>query len=92
MDKAQILYSLIELFIFCVPVGGLIWKAAKQAGRLEELEKDLNGLGKKVEGISEHSREEIKEISNKLNNLSNDMRGIATALEYIKKSIDEARK
>jgi len=92
MDKGMLFYTLIEIFIFLMPVGGLIWKAAKQAGRLEELEKDLNGLGKKVEGISETNKHAIDEISKNITSLTISISNITTSLEYIKKSIDEVKK
>lgn len=92
MDKTQLLYNLCEVVIFFLPVGGLIWKAAKQAGRIEELEKDLNGLGKKVEGISASNKAAIDEISKNITSLTIAISNINTSLEYIKKSIDEVKK
>jgi len=92
MDKTQLLYNLCEVVIFFLPVGGLIWKAAKQAGRIEELEKDLNGLGKKVEGISASNQAAIDEISKNITSLTIAISNINTSLEYIKKSIDEVKK
>lgn len=92
MDKTQLLYSLFEVIIFFLPVAALIWKAAKQAGRIEELEKDLNGLGKKVEGISENNKVAIDEISKNITSLTIAISNITTSLEYIKKSIDEVKK
>lgn len=92
MNKSQLLYSLFEVIIFFLPVAGLIWKAAKQAGRIEELEKDLNGLGKKVEGISQTNRQAINEISKNNTSLTISISNINTSLEYIKKSIDEVKK
>ncbi|MBR1722813.1 MAG: hypothetical protein IJ727_10090 [Treponema sp.] len=92
MDKSQLLYSLFEVVIFFLPVAGLIWKAAKQSGRIEELEKDLNGLGKKVEGISQTNKQAINEISRNITSLTISISNINTSLEYIKKSIDEVKK
>lgn len=88
----MLLYNLIEIIVFFLPVGALIWKAAKQAGRIEELEKDLNGLGKKVEGISETNKLAIEKISENMTTLTISISNITTSLEYIKKSIDEVKK
>lgn len=46
MDKANILYFIIELIAFLLPAGGLLWKAAKQSARIDEHEKRLNHLEK----------------------------------------------
>ena len=92
MDKGMLFYNLLEVLVFFIPVGGLIWKAAKQSGRLEELEKDLNGLGKKVEGISETNKHAIDEIGKNITSLTISISNITTSLEYIKKSIDEVKK
>ena len=92
MDNMQLLYNLIELVVFFLPVGGLIWKAAKQAGRIEELEKDMDGLGRKVSEIGESNKRAIDEINRNLTSLSVSMSSINTSLEYIKKSIDEVRR
>lgn len=92
MDKGMLFYNLLEVLVFFIPVGGLIWKAAKQSGRLEELEKDLNGLGKKVEGISETNKNAIDEIGKNITSLTISISKITTSLEYIKKSIDEVKK
>lgn len=91
MDKTMI-YNLCETIIFFLPLGALIWKAAKQTGKIDELEKDLNGLGKKVEGISTANRQAIEEISKNITTLTISISNITTSIEYIKKSIDEVKK
>lgn len=92
MDKAMIFYNLIEVLVFLLPVGALVWKAAKQSGRIEELEKDLDRLGRKVEDITKTNRQAIEEISKNITALTISISSITTSLEYIKKSIDEVKK
>lgn len=92
MDKATFFYNLIDSVISLTPLAVLIWKIAQQHGRITELEKDLNGLGKKVEGVITTNRIAIEEISKNITALTIAVSNINTSLEYIKKSIDEVKK
>lgn len=72
MDKAQVLYLTIEAVVFVLPIACLIWKAGKQAQKIEEHEKRIIGL--------EKNNSEINEVKV-------DIAEIKTAIMYIKERI-----
>ena len=77
MDKVQFLYMGIEAVVFCIPIGALIWKAGKQAQKIEDHEKRIVGLEGSVE----------KAMLPELNELKVDIAEIKTAIIYIKERL-----
>ena len=72
MDKAQVLYLTIEAVVFVLPIACLIWKAGRQAQKIEEHEKRIIGLEKN---------------NLELNEVKVDIAEIKTAIMYIKERI-----
>ena len=72
MDKAQVLYLTIEAVVFILPIACLIWKAGRQAQKIEEHEKRIIGLEKN---------------NLELNEVKVDIAEIKTAIMYIKERI-----
>ena len=77
MDKAQALYLTIEAVVFVLPIACLIWKAGKQAQKIEEHEKRIVELEGSVE----------KAMLPELNELKVDIAEIKTAIIYIKERL-----
>lgn len=92
MEKAQMLYNLIELVIFFVPVGSLIWRAARTSARLDDLEHDLNGIGQKSREMEKRIETISENYFNSINELKIAIANINISLEYIKKSLEDAKK
>lgn len=91
MDNADLLYKLLQTIVFLLPICGLIWKAAKQSGRIEEMEKDLNELSAKVTKIEDQNNADIIEIKNSINSLNIAFTKIDTALQFITSEIKKGK-
>lgn len=72
MDKAQALYLTIEAVVFVLPIACLIWKAGKQAQKIEDHEKRII---------------ELEKNNSELNEVKVDIAEIKTAIMYIKERI-----
>jgi len=84
MNNATLLYQLITVIGLLIPIGTLIWKAAKQSGKIEELEKRVSHLEKDYKA-------DIDEIKESINKLENSLIKIETSIAYIEKSITTKR-
>lgn len=91
MKNANLLYNLFQTVIFILPIAGLIWKAARQAGRIEEMEKDLTELTAKMAKIEDQNNADILEIKNSINSLNISFTKIDTALQFITKEIKKGK-
>ncbi len=91
MEKENLLYQVIELVVLCIPIGGLIWKAAKQAGKIEQLETKTKNFEAILENIKHQNQEDIEEIKNSLNLLNINFAEIRTSLSFIQESIKNHR-
>ena len=91
MNNANLLYNLFQTVIFILPIAGLIWKAARQAGRIEEMEKDLTELTAKISKIEDQNNADILEIKNSINSLNIAFTKIDTALQFITKEIKKGK-
>ena len=91
MENADLMYKLIQTVLFILPLAGLIWKAARQAGRIEEMERGLNELTAKMAKIEDQNNEDILEIKNSINSLNIAFIKIDTALQFITKEIKKGK-
>lgn len=77
MNREQFLYMGLELVIFCIPIATLIWKAGKQAQKIEDHEKRIATLEDQVE----------RTLNSELNRMKVDIAEIKTAIMYIKENL-----
>lgn len=91
MENADLLYKLIQTVLFILPLAGLIWKAARQAGRIEEMERGLTELTAKMAKIENQNKADILEIKNSINSLNIAFIKIDTALQFITKEIKKGK-
>ena len=63
MDKAQVLYLTIEAVVFVLPIACLIWKAGKQAQKIEEHEKRIVELEMNNSEINEVKVDIVSDFS-----------------------------
>lgn len=92
VSKPYMLYMLLELIVFLVPIGGLIWKAAKQAGKIDDMEKGFSELKKRVEENEKQSQRDISEIKSSITAINVSNAEILTSLKFITDSIVELKK
>lgn len=91
MENADLLYKLIQTVLFILPLAGLIWKAARQAGRIEEMERDLTEITAKMAKIEDQNNADILEIKKAINSLNIAFTKIDTALQFITEEIKKGK-
>ena len=84
MSNSAFLYQLITIIVFLIPVGALVWKAAKHASKIDEHEKRLA----KLEETYQSDISEIKQSINQLNiEFTKSFTELATAINFIKEGL-----
>lgn len=95
MEKSNLLMMIIELIVLLIPIGGLIWKAAKQSGKIETMDAELNKLKTRVETSDQEHTKDIQELKNSFNNLDKKIdvnnAQILSELRYITQTINELK-
>jgi len=81
MTNAQMLYSLLEIIVFLIPVGLLIWKAAKQSSKLDEHEKRLSTVELDIKERQIQTNNDIKEIKDQITDIRLGLTKLFTLLE-----------
>jgi ABC-type transporter Mla subunit MlaD len=79
MNENQII-SLIQTIIYLLPVLGIVWKASQLSSKLSENEKDINGLGDKLNKWKDKTDLKLEEIDASINSLNVVMSRIETRL------------
>lgn len=91
LNKPYMLYMLIELIVFVIPIGALIWKAAKQSGKIDGMGEKLKKLEARVEKNETQSAKDISEIKASMEKINVNNTQILTSLEFIQDSIKEIK-
>lgn len=92
MDKANLLYRIIEIIIFLIPIGSLVWKAAKQSTRIDEMKKQIEILEARVTTNEKETTKNISEIKDSINKINVSNAEILTSLSFICEQIKEVKK
>jgi ABC-type transporter Mla subunit MlaD len=69
MNENQII-SLIQTIIYFLPVLGIVWKASQLSSRVTENEKDINGVGEKLNKWQDKMDSKLEEIDASINSLN----------------------
>lgn len=91
ITKPYFLYMVLEAIVFILPIGALIWKAAKQSGAIEDMKEDFQELKKRVEKNEEQSAKDMLEIKSSMENIKVNNAEILTSLKFIQDSIVELK-
>ena len=84
MTDANLLYQLVSIIVLLIPIGGLIWKAAKQSGKIETLET-------RVSALEATYKTDVDEIKEAISTLKENLVRIETSLSYIEKALKEEK-
>jgi ABC-type transporter Mla subunit MlaD len=69
MNENQIM-SLIQTIIYLLPVLGIVWKASQLSSRVTENEKDISGIGDKLNKWQDKTNSKLEEIDASINSLN----------------------
>jgi len=91
MDQGQYIVLLIQTIVFLAPIVGIIWKAAGLAHDIKINARDIDGLGSKITSVISRQQADQEDLISKINLTSNNITEILTALQYMKKDIDDLK-
>jgi len=81
--------QIIQTVIFLAPVVAIFYKQGRKDQTLDEVVKDLNGLGKKVSDIKDSQTQTLTELKAQVENMNNTLIKVTTWLEVIKETMDK---
>ena len=69
MDKAELLYRLIELICLLIPLGTIIYKLGKASGRIDEHDRRIKQLEQKYIDLDNATEQSLTTIMNMLGDI-----------------------
>jgi alanyl-tRNA synthetase len=82
----------IQTIIFLTPVLLLFYKQGRKDQILDEVVRDVNGMGKKLTEVRDHQAQMLAELKAEIEHFNNTLVRVTTLIEIITKDIDELKK
>jgi len=83
---------LVQTIIFMTPVLILVYKQGRKDQILEEVIKDVNGLGKKVADIRNDQTTTMTELKAQVDSINQTLTRVTTQMEFMTEAIRELKK
>jgi len=83
---------LVQTIIFMTPVLILVYKQGRKDQILEEVIKDVNGLGKKVADIRDDQTTTMTELKAQVDSINQTLTRVTTQMEFMTEAIRELKK
>jgi len=83
---------LVQTVIFMTPVLMLVYKQGRKDQILEEVIKDVNGLGKKVADIRDDQTTTMAELKAQVDSINQTLIRVTTQMEFMTEAIKELKK
>jgi len=83
---------LVQTIIFMTPVLILVYKQGCKDQILEEVIKDVNGLGKKVADIRDDQTTTMTELKAQVDSINQTLTRVTTQMEFMTEAIRELKK
>jgi len=91
-DKlGSFIVMLVQTVVFMAPVLILFYKQGRKDQVLDEVVKDVNGMGKKVAEIRDYQSQALTELKAQINAVNATLIEVTTAMRYISESIKELK-
>ena len=83
---------LIQTIIFMTPVLILVYKQGRKDQIMEEVIRDVNGLGKKVADIRGYQTNTMTELKAQMDSMNQTLARVTTQMEFMTEAIRELKK
>jgi len=83
---------IIQTVVFLTPVLLLFYKQGRKDQILDEVVKDVNGMGRKISEIRDYQTQMVSELKSQVENFNNTLIRVATLVDTMIKDIDELKK
>jgi len=91
-NLGEFIVMLIQTVVFMVPVLILFYKQGRKDQVLDEVVRDVNGIGRKLAEDRDHQSQTLSELKAQVDNVNNTLIRVTTAMDFIKSSIEELKK
>jgi len=91
LEQGQLLIGIIQTVAFLTPVGLLVWRMAKLDSKVNQHERDIDGIGKKVSTISHQSIEVDQQVINQLADMGKRIEGMMASLNHLKDDVRDLK-
>jgi archaellum component FlaC len=82
----------IQTVVFLAPVLLLFYKQGRKDQVLDEVVRDVDGMGRKVAEIRDHQSQMLSELKSQIESFNSTLIRVTTLVEIITKDIDELKK
>jgi peptidoglycan hydrolase CwlO-like protein len=86
------IYMLIQSIVFLTPVVIVFYKQGKKDQHMNELEKDVNGIGKKLSEIKDNQTGTLMELSRKVDGVEKSIVELSTSMKFMTETIKELKR
>jgi len=83
---------LVQTIIFMTPVLLLVYKQGRKDQIIEEVIRDVNGLGKKVADIRDDQTNALADLKARVDGISQTLTRVTTQMEFMTEAIRELKK
>jgi len=83
---------LVQTIIFMTPVLLLVYKQGRKDQIIEEVIRDVNGLGKKVADIRDDQTNALADLKTRVDGISQTLTRVTTQMEFMTEAIRELKK
>jgi uncharacterized protein YoxC len=83
---------LVQTVVFLIPVIILFYKFGRRDQVLDEVVKDVNGIGIKIADIRDNHNHALAELKAQIESVNNTMIKIDTWLDVIKQTLEELKR
>ena len=82
----------IQTIIFLTPVLLLFYKQGRKDQTLDEVVRDVDGIGHKLAEVRDHQSQMLSELKSQIEHFNSTLIRVTTLIEIITKDIDELKK
>jgi uncharacterized protein YoxC len=90
-NMGTFIVMLVQTVIFIIPVLALVYKQGRKDQVMDEMKKDVDGIGKKVAEIRDSHTNALAELKNKIDNMDHTLVEAVTTIKHLSKSIEELK-
>ena len=91
-DTGHFIVMVVQTAVFLAPVLLIFYKQGRKDQVLDEVKRDVDGVGKKVAAICEKNDDALSDLKDKVEQIDRTLVQVRTTLEHIVEDVKELRK
>lgn len=90
-EISQWLFTSIQCVVFLIPVITLFYKQGKKDQKMYELERDVDGIGKKVHDVRQTQHETMADVKSKMADMDRSLVEVSVTMRLMSEAIKEMK-